>query len=71
MIHYFDHYSATVDPEPLLDGSELIRLLEIAPGPEVGRLLRIIREAQAAGDIATQDEALALARQAHRASSDP
>lgn len=70
MFHYFDHYSATVDPEPLLDGSELIQLLEISPGPEVGRLLQIIREAQAAGEIATLDEAVALARQEHRESSD-
>ncbi len=70
LIHYFDHYASTVDPEPLLDGRELIQLLEIEPGPEVGRLLQIIRESQAAGETATRDEALALARQAHQESHD-
>ena len=31
----------------------------LAPGPEVGRLLALVREAQALGLVATRDEALA------------
>jgi tRNA nucleotidyltransferase/poly(A) polymerase len=44
--------------EPLLRGDEL----GLSPGPEVGRLLAEIAEEQAAGTIATKEEALDYAR---------
>jgi hypothetical protein len=44
--------------EPLLRGDEL----GLPPGPEVGRLLERIAEEQAAGTIATREEALELVR---------
>jgi putative nucleotidyltransferase with HDIG domain len=59
---YFEDYQAQISPEPLLDGSQLMQALGLAPGPEIGRLLDLIQEAQAAGEVATADEALALAR---------
>lgn len=57
-----------IDPPKLLDGSTLVAALGLEPGPWVGRLLEGIREAQAAGEIHTRDEALAWARNALRAS---
>lgn len=47
---------------PLLGGHDLLRELGMRPGPEVGRLLAHLREAQDAGEIATRAEALAAAR---------
>ncbi|MBX0330632.1 HD domain-containing protein [Oscillochloris sp. ZM17-4] len=47
---------------PLLRGTDLIDTLGLTPGPQVGAMLRAIAEAQAAGEIASRDEALALAR---------
>ncbi|HEU5101336.1 MAG TPA: HDIG domain-containing protein [Roseiflexaceae bacterium] len=47
---------------PLLNGDELMRALDLAPGPLVGRLLAAVSEAQAGGDITTPEEAIALAR---------
>ena len=47
----------------LIDGNGLMAALGIGPGPRVGALLREIAEAQAAGDIATREEAIELARQ--------
>ncbi|MDW8403732.1 HD domain-containing protein [Chloroflexus sp.] len=47
---------------PLIRGDELMAALQIGPGPEVGRLLKLIHEAQLAGDIHNAEEALALAR---------
>ena len=47
---------------PLLNGSRLMRDLDLTPGPLVGRLLGQVQEAQAAGEIATPEEALDLAR---------
>jgi poly(A) polymerase len=62
---YFDHHSEAVAPTPLLTGSDLIHELSIAPGPEIGRLLRLLQEAQAVGEISSREEALALARRNH------
>ena len=46
---------------PLVDGHTLMRYFNLQPGPEVGSLLERLQEAQAAGEIATPDEALAMA----------
>lgn len=51
-------------PAKLLGGDELMAELNLSPGPLVGRLLETVREAQAAGEISTREEALALARAA-------
>lgn len=59
--HYFEQREKTISPIPLLNGHELMEALELAPGPQVGHLLRLIEEAQATGEIHTADEALALA----------
>ena len=48
---------------PLFDGRQLMAALGIAPGPQVGRLLAALGEAQAGGDITTPEEAIALAQQ--------
>ena len=56
-----------VAPPPLLDGRELMRVLDLEPGPLVGRLLRRIRERQEEGALRTRDEALAWIRKQLRA----
>lgn len=60
--HYFEQFEQVIRPRPLVDGHTLIRDLGLPPGPEIGRILRLLEEAQAVGDIHTPDEALALAR---------
>ncbi len=48
----------------LLDGNDVMKILGIAPGPEVGRWLEKLAEAQALGRIATRMDAAAfLARE--------
>lgn len=44
---------------PLLRGDDVMAAFRLAPGPEVGRLLRESREAQALGRVTTREEALA------------
>ncbi|OGO34555.1 MAG: hypothetical protein A2W35_06035 [Chloroflexi bacterium RBG_16_57_11] len=51
-----------VTPPALLDGHDLIRAFNLSPGPEIGRLLELIREAQASGEITERAEALDYAR---------
>ena len=62
--HYFHLYTETVEPPPLVTGKQIMRALSLESGPQVGRLLNLIREAQAAGQVSTPDEAIALARSA-------
>jgi len=50
-------------PPKLLGGEDLMRELDLPPGPLIGRLLEAIHEAQAAAEVRSRDEALALARE--------
>ena len=59
--HYFHHYNETVRPVPIINGQQLMKALDIGQGPEIGRLLSVIEEAQAAGEISTQQDAVTLA----------
>ena len=52
-----------VTPPRLLRGDELMAALGLSPGPVVGELLEMIREAQAEGEVTTPEEAIALARE--------
>ena len=60
---YFGKYNEVIKPTPLLNGTDIIQILNLQPGPEVGRILRLIEEAQASGEIATRPEAILLAQQ--------
>ena len=58
----FEAMDSLIDPPPLLDGHELMRELDLSPGPLVGDVLDHIREAQVSGSVRTKEEALDLAR---------
>jgi poly(A) polymerase len=49
-------------PEPLVRGGDLARELGIGRGPQLGRLLAELDEAQYAGEIRTREDAISLAR---------
>lgn len=49
-------------PPPLLDGNEIMALLSVPPGPQLGRLIALLREAQLAGTVTTAEEADAFLR---------
>ncbi len=49
-----------LDPPRLLGGDDVQRLLGVAPGPDVGRALDRVRQAQVDGEVATRREAEAL-----------
>jgi putative nucleotidyltransferase with HDIG domain len=52
-------------PTAPLRGEDLMEELHLAPGPEVGALLRIVEEAAFAGEARTREEALEIARRAN------
>jgi poly(A) polymerase len=51
-----------VSPDKLIDGDDLMAELGLTPGPQLGELLEYVREAQAAGEVASRDQAIAFAR---------
>ncbi|MBI2830017.1 MAG: CCA tRNA nucleotidyltransferase [Chloroflexi bacterium] len=50
-------------PPKLLDGNDLMEIFGMDPGPRIGELLELVREAQAAGEIASREEAINFARE--------
>lgn len=59
---YFDDDRQRIQPPQLVDGVDLGEQFELAPGRQIGDLLEAIREAQAAGEIETRQQALDLVR---------
>jgi poly(A) polymerase len=57
-----DKQQAKILPVKLIDGHDIMDTLGLAPGPLVGKLLAIINEAHASGELSTREEALALIR---------
>ena len=55
---YYLHHDTAVAPSPVITGQQLLDTFNLQPGPQIGRLLELVREAQAAGEVATQQEAL-------------
>ena len=47
----------------LVDGYEVMDAVGLKPGPILGKVLNVVEEAQATGEIASRKEALALARE--------
>ena len=57
---YLVLYSQLVEPPPLVRGTDVLERTGGEPGPWVGSVLEAISEAQAAGEVTTREEALAL-----------
>jgi len=49
-----------ISPPLLLNGDEILDYFKLKPGPQIGKLLEELREAQAAGEVRDQGEALLL-----------
>lgn len=55
-----EHYRhpVTIPPQKLVDGNDVMDVFGLPPGKRVGELLEAVREAQAAGELTTRQEAL-------------
>jgi poly(A) polymerase len=60
---WWEKRSEIISPPTLVNGSDLMRELALEPGPELGRLLEAIREAQATDRVHDTQEAILYARQ--------
>ncbi len=61
LVYAFEEHGLAEAQRPLVDGHLVMQYLHLQPGREVGELLEQLQEAQAAGEITTAEEALALA----------
>ena len=52
---------STEGPSWLIDGHDVMAEFSLGPGPLIGEVLEVVREAQSTGEIATRQEALDLA----------
>ena len=55
----------TAAPKPLLDGREVMQLLDLEPGPQVGQALAALLEAQALGEVQSRAEAEGFLREVY------
>lgn len=54
---WYHHQDDWINPPILVRGEDAMAALNLAPGPQIGRLLEEIREKQAAGEIVTSQQA--------------
>jgi poly(A) polymerase len=59
---WYNHRDEKISPPRLLDGNDLMEVLGIPPGPEVGRTLEAITEAQVEGRVRTREDAIEFVR---------
>jgi poly(A) polymerase len=59
---YFHAYDKIVEPPQLLNGREVMSTLGIDSGPRVGEFLDALREAEAAGEVTTREQAIEFIR---------
>ena len=55
-----DKQQVKILPVKLIDGDDIMDKFDLPPGPLVGRLLAMVNEAHASGELSTREEALAL-----------
>lgn len=59
---YYERYQVVISPPKLISGHDLMGEFGLEEGPRIGELLEAVREAQAAGEVKTREEALALVK---------
>jgi poly(A) polymerase len=55
-----DKQQAKILPVKFIDGDDIMTKFDLAPGPLIGKLLAMVNEAHASGELSTREEALAL-----------
>ena len=56
----------TVSPPRLVDGNDVMKLTGLPPGPDIGRILGEVREAQAEGRLSSREQVLSFLRTLRR-----
>ncbi len=56
--HYLDPNDPVAHPKPMLGGKDLMRILDLKPGPHLGKLLTELQVAQAEGVVRSREAAI-------------
>ncbi len=59
---WWEQREEKISPPPLLNGNEIMQNFQLEPGPQIGKLLEELREAEVAGEVHDRGEALNLIR---------
>ncbi|MBA7701536.1 CC-adding tRNA nucleotidyltransferase [subsurface metagenome] len=62
LAQHFERESLVI-PLKLVDGHDLINIFGMSPGPRIGEILEAVREAQAAGELTSREEAISYIRE--------
>ena len=57
IISEYERDASIARPPKLISGHDLISQFNMRPGPKIGEMLEVVREAQGAGEISTREEA--------------
>ena len=63
MMRQFFDQPAAVKPTKLITGQDIMKVLNIKPGPRVGAILEAVAVAQVEGKVKTRQEALVFVQQ--------
>jgi hypothetical protein len=55
---WFERKKEIVFPPKLLTGDEIMKLLNMKPGPDLGKVILALQEAQGAGEVLTVEDAV-------------
>ena len=66
MLDLFYLKKEKVSPPKIIDGRDVMKALKIKPGPDVGRLLQAVVEAQVSGKVKTKADALLFLKKVKR-----
>jgi tRNA nucleotidyltransferase (CCA-adding enzyme) len=56
--HYIDPSDPVAHPKPMLGGRDLMQILDLKPGPHLGKLLTELQVAQAEGEVRSREAAI-------------
>lgn len=67
---WWENPEQNISPPAFLNGHDLIETFNLPPGPEIGQILEMIREAQAEGQVTTRAQAFKLVEDYLKAGND-
>ena len=64
LLQFYLNKKDILKPLPkLLDGQEIMKILDIKPSPKLGEIIDALKEAQLNGDISTKEDAIKYVKQ--------
>ncbi len=70
LLDFYLNIKDNLQPLPkLISGNEIMKMLDIKPSPQLGKIIKALQEAQLAGDVSTKNDALLFCEKVAKSSS--